>query len=120
MARVRTLLDSRRNTVAGLAFAATLAIAMVLAHGSLAGGHMDAMGSHGDEESQMEAVAEMCLAVLQVGGGMLAVLGVVLIGRRRSTRRLPTLAYRHGGVLARNPRSPLARAGPSVLQVYRL
>ena len=120
MIRLRAHLESRRNTVVGGAFVATLTIAVVLAHGSLGGAHMDATSSHGGEESQMEAVADMCLAVLQVGGGMLAVLGVALIGRRRTTHRLPALVRRCVAIDFRNLAPPPARAGPSVLQVYRL
>lgn len=117
MIRIRSTLGRNRNSflVTGVILLACLFI--VVAH-SDPGGH-DMGGMTDDTEMAMTDVMSLCLGVLQIGG--LALLGTVIIARRR---RFPTFSMYTGqnfsrvADLAGTP-GHQSRAGPSVLQVFR-
>jgi hypothetical protein len=116
MIRIRTSILRHRRRLAVIVATAALALALVWTHGAMGSDHM------GDAQSGASTVASICLATLELGGA-LALLGgaVLLLGRRRA------------GGLHRDGRGEFSayvikptrvrsqpRAGPALLQVFRL
>ena len=119
--RIRSALSAQRHTLAAASVIVALAFAVVFAHGTPASDHMGGMGGMDDSHTVQSAIVTMCLAVIEVGTAGVGILALWILARRRFTSR------------ARNPRAlpllvaspqgrppPRARAGPSLLQVYRL
>ena len=77
------------------------------------------MGAMGDDS--MTDVAAICLAVLEVGSGLLTVvLGGLVVQRSRHGRRSSSAAReRCAGIPVASDPPFAARAGPAVLQVLR-
>ena len=107
------IIRRRRRTLFVLAATFSLAIAVALAHG-IGAGHMDGMGG-------MNPVASICLAVAET-----AALGLALtftatalrLGGPRAALLPWRMPARHQ--VLRPARTVPARAGPHVLQVFRL
>jgi hypothetical protein len=113
--RIRALIKLRGRTLVIGAVLALICLALAWAHSAPAAHEMSAGG-----DDQMAEAISICLAVLQVGGSLLAALcGAVLIRRRRPPPRLsPTIPA--GAIVGRGLVYPLAaRAGPAALQVFR-
>lgn len=101
----------RVRTVTLLSF---LCATLLLAHSAVGMGHDSEM----DDQAMQDAMA-VCLAVVQVLGAavLLVAVSLRLFGRRRPHRRerLTMLSS-----VATLPPAAAARAGPAVLQVFRL
>jgi hypothetical protein len=113
--RIRALIKLRGRTLVIGAALALICLALAWAHSAPAAHEMNASG-----DDQMADVISICLAVLQIGGGLLAALiGTVLVRRRRPPRRLsPTIPA--NAVFGRGLVYPVAaRAGPALIQVFR-
>ena len=114
-------MTAQRHALAVVAVIVALGIAVVLTHGGPVQEHM--VGAAGAEHSNggPAALVSVCVAVLEVGtagaallgGWLLLARGAVSRARGRPARLVSTATGR---------RTPLsrARAGPCVLQVYRL
>lgn len=93
----------------------TLALALVWTHGAMGSEHM---GDHSGSPS----IASICLATLELGGALTLLGGaLLLLGRARAVgprtdRRRQFQAYVTGPARVRAQ----PRAGPAVLQVFRL
>jgi hypothetical protein len=116
MIRLRSLIKRQSRSLLIGGALAVVCLALALAHSAPAGHEMSASG-----DEQMADIVSVCLAVLQVTGGMLAaaILGAVIIRRWRPPRMLG--APRWPG-LAVGPDAwtlVAARAGPAELQVFR-
>lgn len=97
-----------------------LGLAVALTHGVPGQDHMGEMAGMDDSRVSQSAVVSMCLAVLEVGSAGAVLLGWLLFRRQRAIgpsklgTRVVSLATE------RTPSMPGARAGPALLQVYRL
>lgn len=120
MIRIRSILTAKRHAIAAVGVIVALGAAVALAHGAPGQDHMGGMSAMDDLGVDQSAVVSMCLAVLEVGA-----VGAVLMTGRLLLRHLAAAVPRTRGttnVLAPERRSvaPRARAGPELLQVYRL
>lgn len=121
MIRIRSVLSAQRHTLAAASVIVALAFAVVFAHGTPASDHMGGMDGMDNSHAAQSAIVTMCLAVIEVGTAGVGLLAAWLLVRRRFTGPtdsrpdLPRLVASNQG---RPP--PRARAGPSLLQVYRL
>lgn len=116
MIRIRTAIFQHRHRLTVIAATAALALTLVWTHGAMGGDHM------GDAQAGASTVASICLATLELGGA-LALLGgaVLLLGRGRAGGlhrecRGKSSAYVIKPTLVRIQ----PRAGPALLQVFRL
>lgn len=90
-------------------------LALILAHGAPGLDHMAGM-DEGDHPAKV--ALSLCLAVVQGGLILLAVIGGTALMRRRSPRRIEVTRPRLFAVGCRERSGPPARAGPAVLQVF--
>ena len=122
MIRIRSILTTRRHALAAVAAIIALGLAVAFAHGTPANDHMGATGGMDDARAVQSAIAAMCLAVVELGtAGAAGLLALWLLVRRPFTGlagRWFDLFRVIGPMQCRPP--PAARAGPSLLQVYRL
>jgi hypothetical protein len=114
MIRLRALIQTRSRSLLLCVALTFVGLILAWAHSAPAAHEMPASG-----EDQMAEVVSICLAVLQVGAGLLAAaVGAVLLARRRPPTALAATGT--SGVFVRAVTPPVAaRAGPSVLQVFR-
>jgi hypothetical protein len=113
--RIRALIKLRGRTLVIGAALALICLALAWAHSAPGAHEMNASGVE-----PMADVISICLAVLQIGGGLLAALfGGMFVKRRRPPRRLsPTIPA--NAVSSQGLVYPVAaRAGPAALQVFR-
>lgn len=115
--RIRSALTARRPTLAALGVVVALGLVITVAHGSPGGGHMDGMA---DDQGGHSDVATMCLAIVEAGGAGVALLALWSAVRRRPVEGPRPSVFLTSSRLPHAPPAPLARAGPAVLQVYRL
>jgi hypothetical protein len=116
--RIRSVLTARRHPLAVASVIAALGLATVVAHATPASDHM---GGADDSHSVQSAVVTMCLAVVDLGTAGAGLLAFRVLRRRRfiaGTCNWSDLSPLATPRQSRPP--PKARAGPSVLQVYRL
>jgi hypothetical protein len=90
-------------------------MALVLAHGAVGGGHMTA-DEH--DPGTSETAISICLAVVEAGGLLLAVVGGMARLRRRPPICLPGRDAMHALAPHSRVLAPPTRAGPAVLQVF--
>jgi hypothetical protein len=116
MIRVRALIKRRARSLLIGGTLALVCVALAWAHGAPVAHEMDAAGG-GD---QMADVVSICLAVLQVAGGLLgAAIGAVLVRRWRPPRELGPSTWMSARIYAAPASAAAARASPAALQVFR-
>ncbi len=121
MIRIRSALTAQQHALAMVGVIIALGIAVAVAHGAAGQDHMGGLGGMEDSHVGQSAVVSMCLAVLEAGAA-----GAVLLGGSLLVRRRPADTPRDLGApflstaTERKLPVPRARAGPSLLQVYRL
>lgn len=121
MIPIRTTLSTRRHALVVSAAIVALIAAVVLAHGAPTQEHMGGMAGMDDSHSEQSAVVTMCLAIVEVGGiGAVLLGGWLLVRRRVADSRRDLGAPLLSTSTQPRPYVPRARAGPSLLQVYRL
>lgn len=116
MIRIRMTIVQHRHRLVVLAATLTLALALAWTHGAMAGDHMS-----GDHKA-VPSIASICLATLELGGA-LTVLGggVLLLGRGRARGRRADRRRQFSVYVTRPTRvRAQPRAGPAMLQVFRL
>ena len=91
-----------------------LCATLLLAHSAVGMGHDSAM-----DDGAMQDAMTVCLAVVQIVGAFVLLIAtpVPLLARRRLRRSGPPAAL---NMPAAMPPAAAARAGPAVLQVFRL
>ena len=116
MIRLREQIQRRGRSLLIAGALGLVCLALAWAHGAPETHEMSAMG----DDSMAEA-ATICLAVLQVGSGLLTlVLGALLLQRWRDRRRVLGAAFERGVGIRIVPTPTFsARAGPAALQVLR-
>lgn len=117
MIRIRSALTARRPALATLGVVVALGLVVTVAHSSPGGGHMDGMA---DAQRDHSGLATVCLAIVEAGGAGVALLALWGAVRRRLVEGPRPDRFVTGSRLPDAPLAPLARAGPAVLQVYRL
>ena len=116
MIRIRATIVQHRRRLAVIAATLTLALALVWTHGAMGSEHM------GGDHAGAPSIASICLATLELGGALTLLGGALLmLGRARAVgprtdRRRQFQAYVTGPARVRAQ----PRAGPAVLQVFRL
>jgi hypothetical protein len=115
MIRLRTLIKRQgRSLLIGGALA-LVCLGVAWAHSAPAAHEMNGSG-----DDQMAEAISICLAVLQIAGGLLAAISGALIVRRRRPPRSLSATFRGSLFVSPGPVPPVAaRAGPAALQVFR-
>ena len=113
--RLRALIKRRARSLLVGGTLALICLAVAWAHGAPVAHEMDAGGGE-----KMAEVVSICLAVLQVAGGLLvAAVGAALVRRWRAPRELDPAAYFDVWVPPGDASAAAARASPAALQVFR-
>jgi hypothetical protein len=117
--RIRSALTAQRHALAAIGAIVVLGLAVAVAHGTPGDGHLGGLGAD-DSHAGHSAVISMCLAVIEVGTAGAGLLVLTLLSRRYITRQPDRPSLRLRIFAAKDVPAPRARAGPSLLQVYRL
>lgn len=122
MIGIRTSLAARRHALATVAAVLALGLTVAVTHGVPASEHMGGMGGGGMEPAMpADAVAmSVCLAVLGAALTSAGVLSLTLLARRLRRYWRPAFVAPLRFCPSPDPPPPRDRAGPSLLQVYRL
>jgi hypothetical protein len=111
--RQREFLNRHKRRLALLATLGVLAVALVIEHSGLGHGEM--------ADTDMGQAISMCLAIVEAGAVLVGAIALFKIRPRFSPAPRGLLAGPVLSVAGTGPRMPSAsaRAGPSVLQVFR-
>jgi hypothetical protein len=116
--RIRSALTAQRHALAAIGAIVVLGLAVAVAHGTPGDGHLSGLGAD-DSHAGYSAAISMCLAVVGVATAGAGLLAPALLSRRYVTRRADR-PLRLRPFPAKDVPTPSTRAGPSLLQVYRL
>jgi hypothetical protein len=116
MIRIRSTILQHRQRLAVVFATLTLALALVWTHGAMGGGHM------GGDHAGAPSIASICLATLELGGTLTLLGGAALLLSRVGRRGSALDGRREFSAYVTKPARVRAqpRAGPEVLQVFRL
>jgi hypothetical protein len=116
MIRIRTAIVQHRHRLAVVAATCMLALALVWTHGAMGNDHM------GDAQAGASTVASICLATLELGSALTLLGGAaLLLWRARAGGLQPDRRRQFSASVVKPTRvRTQPRAGPALLQVFRL